>query len=138
MAREAKPALTKIKPVSPYQRQEREYLMKRLIILGFLTGSLAGCVEPPASPMEAAARRAAAAELTAKQCAGFAGGYESVRKLRHDANQNIATARRLGATDATIAKARADVRMAFDMQVAFSTPQQACNVMVGELAWATG
>lgn len=112
--------------------------MKRLVILGFLTGSLAACVEPPASPMEAAARRAAAAELTAKQCAGFAGGYESVRKLRHDANQNIATARRLGATDATVAKARTDVRMAFDMQVAFSNPQQACNMMVGELAWATG
>lgn len=108
--------------------------MKRLVILGFLTGLLAACVEPPASPMEAAA----AAELTAKQCAGFAGGYESVRKLRHDANQNIATARRLGATDATIAKARTDVRMAFDMQVAFSNPQQACNMMVGELAWATG
>ena len=112
--------------------------MKRLALIGFLAASLAACVEPPASPMEAAARRAAAAELTAKQCAGFAGGYESVQKLRHDANKNIATARRLGATDTTIAKARADVRMAFDMQVAFSTPQQACNMMVGELAWATG
>lgn len=112
--------------------------MKFTLLIGLLPLLLAGCIEPPASPMEFAARKAAAAELTAKQCAGQAGGYDSVRKLRQDANQSVATARGLGATDATIAKARADVRTAFDMQVAFTDQQQACNAMVGELAWATG
>ncbi len=110
-----------------------KYSILAVTSLTFLTA----CVAPPSSPMEAAARKAAAAELTAKQCAGYAGGYESVRKLRQDANKSIATARSLGATDVVITKARTDVRTAFDMQVAFTDQQQACNAMVGELAWAT-
>lgn len=108
----------------------------RIIMIASLIG-LAGCVAPPTSPMEATARKAAAAELVAKQCAGYAGGYESVRKLRQDANKNIALARNLGATDAVIQKARTDVQTAFSTQVAFTDQQQACNAMVGELAWAT-
>jgi PBP1b-binding outer membrane lipoprotein LpoB len=111
--------------------------MKYVIIAVSSLAFLAGCVAPPSSPMEASARKAAAAELTAKRCAGYAGGYESVQKLRQDANKNIAIARSLGATDAVISKARTDVGTAFDMQVAFTDQQQACNAMVGELAWAT-
>jgi len=97
---------------------------------------LAGCVAPPSSPEEAVARKAAAAELTAKRCAGHAGGYEAVRALRQDANKNIAMARNMGATDEVIQKARLDVQTAFDTAVAFTTVQEACNSMVGELAWA--
>ena len=99
---------------------------------------LNACVAPPSSPMEAAARKAAGAELAAKQCAGYVGGYEGVRRLREDSNRNIAIARSLGATDAVIQKARADVQTAFNATVAFTTQQQACNSIIGELAWATG
>jgi len=109
-----------------------KYLSVLLITLGFL----GGCVAPPSSPMEAAARKAVGAELVAKRCAGYAGGYEGVQKLRQDSNKNIALARSLGATDAVIAKARVDVDTGFNTQVAFTDLQSACNTMVGELAWA--
>jgi hypothetical protein len=111
--------------------------MKYIVLATVGLIGLSGCVEPPKSPMEAAARKAAAAELTAKQCAGYAGGYESVRKLREDANKNVTIARKLGATDAVLQKARTDVQTAFNTQVAFTTQQEACNAMVGELAWST-
>jgi len=87
--------------------------------------------------MEAAARKAAGAELVAKQCAGYAGGYEGVKRLREDANKNITLARNLGATDAVLQKARADTQSAFSTAAAFSSPQEACNAMIGSLAWAT-
>ena len=110
--------------------------MKIKVIAVVAALGLAGCVAPPSSPAEATARRAAAAELTAKRCAGYAGGYEAVRALRQDANKNIVIARNMGATDALIQKARTDVQTAFDTAVAFTTLQDACNSMIGELAWA--
>lgn len=110
--------------------------MKVKIIVVAACVGLAGCVAPPSSPQEAMARRAAAAELTAKRCAGYAGGYEAVRALRQDANKNITMARNMGATDELIQKARLDTQTAFDTAVAFTSIQDACNSMVGELAWA--
>lgn len=97
--------------------------------------ALANCAAPPASPMEKHARLAAAAELVAMQCAGYAGGYESARTLRADANKNIQTARNLGATDAVITKARQDVNTTFTTAAAFTSQQEACNSMIGSLAW---
>ncbi|VCU61594.1 hypothetical protein EPIB2_671 [Tritonibacter mobilis] len=77
-----------------------------------------------------------AAELVAKQCAGFAGGYQAAKDLRSDANQQMVTARKLGATDADLQKARTDVRNAFGTMEAFTSRQEACNSMIGELAWS--
>lgn len=88
--------------------------------------------------MESAARKAAAAELVAKQCAGYAGGYAGVKRLREDANKNITIARNLGATDAVLQKARMDTQSAFNTVAAFTSPQEACNSLIGELAWADG
>ena len=99
--------------------------------------ALAGCTAPPSSPMEKHARLAVGAELAAKRCAGYVGGYEGVQRMRDDSNRNIATARSLGATDAVIKKARSDVSNTFNTSVAFTSPQEACNSLVGSLAWVT-
>lgn len=97
---------------------------------------LSACVAPPASPMEGAARKAMAAELVAKQCAGFAGGYQAAKDLRSDANRQMVIARNLGATDADLKKARMVVGNAFGTMEAFTSRQEACNSMIGELAWS--
>ena len=96
---------------------------------------LTACSNPPASPEEGYARRAAAAEFVAKRCAAYTGGYGAVRDLKKDASKNITTARELGADDAMIAKARTDVEGAFSVAEAFTGRQQACNQLIGELAW---
>lgn len=96
---------------------------------------LAACATPPSSPEEGYARRAAAAELVVKRCAGYVGGYGAIRELKKDANKNIATARELGADNTIIDKARLDVDGAFGMAEAFVGRAEACNQMVGELAW---
>ena len=98
----------------------------------------AACPSPPASEMERRARLAAAGELSVKQCAGFVGGYEAARAVKADANTNVIAARSLGATDADIEKARSDVRSTFHTTAAFSSIPEACNSLVGSLAWATG
>ena len=110
----------------------------RLIVLPFvaLLGASA-CTPPPANQMERHARMAAAAELASQKCAGYAGGYESAQAMRADANRNISIARGLGATDAVIEKARRDVNNPFAMQVAFTNQQEACNSLIGNLAWST-
>lgn len=101
--------------------------------------ALAACAPPPpASPAERHARLAAAAEIVARDCAGFAGGYGSVRQLRDDANRNIVTARSLGATDAVIEQARIDARTAFNAMVVWTSLQHSCNALVSELAWQAG
>ncbi len=109
--------------------------LRNFLLLALPVTLLAACATPPASPEERYARRAAGAELIAKRCAGYAGGYGAVRELKKDANQNIATARELGADNAMIDKARTDVAGVFDMAEAFTSRQEACNQMIGELAW---
>tara|TARA_R110002096_G_scaffold385567_1_gene579440 strand:+ start:1320 stop:1703 length:384 start_codon:yes stop_codon:yes gene_type:complete len=123
------------KMAMPFCFNAKEAFMKNMILTAVTLVTLAGCVAPAASPMEAAARRAAGAEIVARQCAGYAGGYSSVKTLREDASKNVATARNLGATDAVIAKARNDMQTGFNTMVAFTTPQEACNKLIGELAW---
>ena len=110
--------------------------MKHLALATALALSLAGCTAPPASPIEAAARKAAAAELVAKQCAGYAGGYVAVKDLRRDGASQLALARELGATDADIQKARTDVQNAYSAAAILTTTHEACNGMIGELGWA--
>lgn len=101
--------------------------------------ALAACAPPPpANPMERHARLAAAAELAAQRCPAQLGGYQGATQARQDANRNMATARQLGATDADIEKARRDVRQALDAGTIWTTPQEACNGLVGELAWQAG
>jgi hypothetical protein len=96
---------------------------------------LAGCVQPPASPMEKHARLAAAALFAGQNCAGYAGGYGAAKQMKKDANKNIVIARKLGATDAVLQKAKTDVQTAFSTQSAFTSHQEACNALVGSLAW---
>ncbi len=113
-------------------------MIKKISILTIFTAALSGCVQPPQSPMEAHARRAAGAEIVAKNCAAFAGGFSAVKDLKASANQNIVTARKLGATDAVIETARQDVRTAFSTAETFTSRQEACNSLIGELAWVVG
>lgn len=96
---------------------------------------LSGCVQPPQSPMEAHARRAAGAELAATQCGGYVGGYEAAKGLKADANINLVAAQKLGATPAVIKKAKTDVETGFNTMSAFSNKQEACNTLVSQLAW---
>lgn len=110
------------------------YLRATLVLSLF---ALSACVAPPASPMEKHARLAAGAELAARQCAGYAGGYGGAKKLKADANKNIKISRNLGATDGVIQKARSDVNSAFSTVAAFTSQQEACNSIVGNLAWET-
>jgi hypothetical protein len=109
--------------------------LRKYFIASLPLALMTACAAPPASPQEGYARRAAAAELVAKQCAGFAGGYDAVRELKKDASKNITTARGLGADDAMIEKARNDVLNVFAVAEAFTSRQEACNQMIGELAW---
>ena len=111
--------------------------MKKIAVIIALC-SVAACTAPPSSPEESAARKAAASELVAKRCAAYAGGYDSVTQLRKDANKSMATARALGASDELIKKAKVDTNNAFGMAEAFTSRQEACNQMIGELAWAQG
>lgn len=112
--------------------------MKRYLLTPVIILSLSACVQAPQSPMHIAARKAAGAELAAKQCSGFVGGYEGVKRLRQDANKNVNLARQLGATDEVIAESKSTVQTAFDLEEAFTSRPQACNSLVGNLAWAEG
>lgn len=96
---------------------------------------LSGCVQPPQSPMEAHARRAAGAELAATQCGAYVGGYEAAKELKADANRNLVSAQQMGATPAVLKKAKTDVETGFNTMAAFSNKQEACNTMVSQLAW---
>lgn len=111
-------------------------MIKKIMCLT-LASSLFACTEPPKSPMEKHARLAAGSELAANRCAGFAGGYAGAVQLKKDANKNIATARSLGATDAVINKARTDVNTAFSTAEVFTSRAEACNQLVGSIAWNT-
>lgn len=88
--------------------------------------------------MERHARLAAAAELAAQRCPAQLGGYQGAAQARQDADKNMAIARQMGATDADLDKARRDMRQGLDAQTVWTTPQDACNSLVGQLAWATG
>jgi hypothetical protein len=87
--------------------------------------------------MEKHARLAAAAQLAGTSCAGYAGGYAGAKQLKQDANQNLTTARNLGATDAVLIKAKTDVHSAFSTAAAFTSQQEACNQLVGSIAWSS-
>jgi len=50
----------------------------------------------------------------------------------------MATARALGASEELIKKAKVDTNNAFGMAEVFTSRQEACNQMIGELAWAQG
>ena len=115
-----------------------ELKIKHHILTIAIIFGLSACVQVPQSPMDVAARKAAAAEITAKQCAGYAGGYEAVKRLRDDANKNMAIAKQLGATNEVIASAKQTVQTSFDLMTAFTNKAEACNTMVGNLAWADG
>lgn len=112
--------------------------MKALLLVVAAIAVTACASPPPANPMERHARLAAGAELAAQRCPGQLGGYQSAVQARQDANRNIAIARQLGATDEDIEKERRVIRQSFEAQAVWTTPLEACNSLVGSLAWATG
>ena len=112
-------------------------VISKLLAAGSV-GVLSACVAPPASEMESQARKAAAAEYVAKNCGAYVGGFLSARELRAESNRNITTARKLGATDADIQKARTDVAAAFSGAEIFTSRQEACNQLMSQLAWEMG
>lgn len=93
---------------------------------------------PPASLMDRHARLAAAAELASRQCAGYAGGYQGAAAMRADADRNLVIARDLGATPADLDRARTDAQNAFNGAVIWGGIAEACNALVGEIAWNAG
>ncbi|MCC1481895.1 hypothetical protein J1C52_09610 [Roseibaca sp. Y0-43] len=98
--------------------------------------ALVACAPPPpANPMERHARLAAGAEIAARQCAGYAGGYDGAQKMRQDANRNVTLARNLGATDADLDRARKAVQTTFDTTAVWISRQEACNQLVSFIAW---
>jgi hypothetical protein len=109
--------------------------LNQTCVLLVVVAALAGCVQPPKSPMEREARMAAAAELAAQRCGGYAGGYESVKRMKQDANRSVVTAKNLGATPEVMERARQDTQSAFTTAVVFTDQQHACNSLVSELAW---
>ena len=60
--------------------------MKNVLAL-VIVAILSGCVEPPTSPAEAAARQWAAADYAARNCAGYIGGFSDVKDLRAEAQK---------------------------------------------------
>lgn len=109
--------------------------IRGLAFLGACMMVVACAPPPPANPMEKHARLAAGAEIAARQCAGYAGGYDGARTMRHDANRNITLARNLGATDEDLNKARKAVQTTFDTTVVWVSKQEACNQLVSSVAW---
>lgn len=109
--------------------------IKGLIFLGLIATLTACAPPPPANPMEKHARLAAGAEIAARQCAGYAGGYDGAQRMRQDANRNITLARNLGATDADLDRARKAVQTSFDTTTVWISKQEACNQLVSSVAW---
>lgn len=108
---------------------------KAFCAMGVILALSACAPPPPANPMEKHARLAAGAEIAARQCAGYAGGYDGAQKMRQDANRNITLARNLGATDADLTRARKAVQTTFDTTVVWVNKQEACNQLVSSIAW---
>jgi hypothetical protein len=57
--------------------------------------------------------------------------------MKADANKNATTARNLGATADTMAKQKAIVLNTFNKAVVFTSPQLACNELIGTVARKT-
>lgn len=109
--------------------------IRGITVLGMCMLVVACAPPPPANPMEKHARLAAGAEIAARQCAGYAGGYDGARTMRQDANRNVTLARNLGATDADLTRARKAVQTTFDTTVVWVSKQEACNQLVSSVAW---
>jgi|GEM_PF-1941102 len=95
---------------------------------------LAGCATTSYTPMERYLNRYAGAEVAAAQCPAY-GGYGSVATMRVDAEKNLAEARKLGATEADIQKARSRLNGNFGGAVILMGPMQACHSVINSLAW---
>jgi hypothetical protein len=57
--------------------------------------------------------------------------------MKADANKNATTARNLGATADAMAKQKAIVLNTFNTAVVFTSPQLACNELIGTIARKT-
>ncbi|EMG51180.1 hypothetical protein WYI_23625 [Ochrobactrum sp. CDB2] len=108
----------------------------RLSVFAAFGGALvAGCATTNYTPMERYLNRYAGAEVAAAQCPAY-GGYGSAVAMRTDAEKNLAEARKLGATDTDVQKARSRVSGNFTGAVVLVGPMQACNSFINSLAWA--
>lgn len=101
-----------------------------------LAASLTACATAaPSSPMEAYLNRYAGAEAAAMNCPAY-GGYGSVATMRADAEQNLAKARALGATDADVKTAREHINGRLMSAIFLVGVPDACSSFVNNLAWA--
>jgi len=108
----------------------------KLSMLAALGGVfLVGCATTNYTPMERYLNRYAGAEVAAVQCPAY-GGYGSAVAMRSDAEKNLAQARKLGATEVDIQKARSRVNGNFTGAVILVGPMQACSSFINSLAWA--
>ena len=109
--------------------------MNKITFLCPLVFVLAGCVQPPATPAEKAARQWAGAELAATKCAGYIGGFSAAKDMRNEAKKDLVEARELGATDELLAKAKTDVNSAATTSEILIGVRETCNQLVSQLAY---
>lgn len=109
--------------------------MKLILMLAIAGTLMAGCQTTNYSPMERHLNRYAGAEVAASRCPAY-GGYGSVAAMRADAEKNLAQARKLGATDADIQKARERLNGNMAGATLLVGDVQACNSLINNLAWA--
>ncbi|WP_126156150.1 hypothetical protein [Paracoccus haematequi] len=112
--------------------------MKRPAILSLCAGLvLAACtpVEPPKTPAERHARIAEAANLAFDQCGQFMmGGFSDATELRRTRDQHRQLAIQAGADGPLFEAQKKAVKTAYDNQVIWSNPQQACNSLITTIA----
>ena len=111
--------------------------MRHIYTIAAMALVVTGCqtMKPAASPMEAYLNRHAAAEAIARNCPAY-GGYGAVTAMRSDADQNLARARALGATELDVQEARERMNSNLMSALMLVGPIEACNAFVNQLAWA--
>lgn len=104
-----------------------------LLAVAAATG-LSGCAGEPKSPEEEAARRAATMRLSTTQCTIYMGGVSGMKEVLAAANRKESEARHLGANDAMIQQAKADVEMTWNTGVAMIGQQEMCSNIMAAIA----
>ncbi|AVO36598.1 hypothetical protein [Pukyongiella litopenaei] len=96
---------------------------------------VAACApQPPSTPAESEARRAAAFEYTANRCVQQAGGFSDSIAIQKEATARYAKARALGATEQQIAEQRQIVKNAAAGAEFWVGKDDACEDLVANVA----
>ncbi|TGN68271.1 hypothetical protein E4L95_01935 [Paracoccus liaowanqingii] len=112
--------------------------MKTLIGISLISGLFAvGCtpVEPPKTPAERHARISEAANLAFDRCGQFMmGGFSAATEMRRTRDEQRQLAIQAGADGAMFEAQKAAITSAYDNQVIWTNPQQACNSLITNIA----